>query len=78
LKRLVSIREAYVIPHPQTPDAVAAALASSLTLDEARRLIRKELAPWKIPRRLVVLTEFPLTARGKIDTAQLREILSRG
>lgn len=76
LKRLAGIRDAAVFPHPQRPEELAAALATSLSLEEARSLLRQELAPWKVPRRLLVLTEFPLTSRGKTDTQALRERLS--
>jgi acyl-CoA synthetase (AMP-forming)/AMP-acid ligase II len=78
LRQLPDIRDAYVAPHPQRPEELAALLATSLSLDEARSRLRRHLAPWKMPRRLSVLAEFPLTARGKPDTRALLELLGRG
>lgn len=73
LKRLPGIRDAFVTPHPQRPEELAAALATSFSLEEARALLRRELAAWKVPRRLLILPEFPLTSRGKTDTSAIRE-----
>jgi len=75
LKQLPGIRDALIMPHPERPEELAAALATSLSLDEARALLRTELAAWKLPRRLLVFAEFPLTSRGKTDTKALREKL---
>ncbi|MEX1062586.1 MAG: class I adenylate-forming enzyme family protein [Balneolaceae bacterium] len=35
--------------------------------------LRKTLSPYKIPKRIVILDEFPFTASGKIDRKRLRE-----
>lgn len=72
LKRLPGISEAHAAPHPEQPDALAVAVATDLTPAAVRALLAVHLAPWKVPRRLVVRPEFPLTARGKIDTARVR------
>ncbi len=78
LRQLPDIRDAYVAPHPERPEELAAILATSLSLEEARARLRGHLAPWKMPRRLSVLAEFPLTARGKPDTRALQALLGRG
>jgi fatty-acyl-CoA synthase len=41
-----------------------------------REALRARLAAWKIPRRLIVLPAFPLTARGKPDTRALQKLLA--
>lgn len=75
LKQLPGIRDAIVVPHPQRPEELAAALATPLSLEETRALLRRELAAWKLPRRLLVFPEFSVTSRGKTDTRWVREQL---
>ena len=77
LRTLPGVRDAYVSLHPQTPDELAAVLATSRDAPAVRALLRHELATWKIPRRLVVVAEFPVTARGKPDTTALKKLLVR-
>ena len=43
--------------------------------DVIRQALRERLAAWKIPKKLVTLSAFPLTARGKTDTAELRRLV---
>jgi long-chain acyl-CoA synthetase len=77
LRRLPGIRDALVTLHPGRPDALAAVVAGQLAGLDARAALRPILAPWKIPRKIVVLPEFPLTARGKPDLRQLRALLGQ-
>jgi long-chain acyl-CoA synthetase len=75
LRALPGVRDAYVAAHPRRTDALAAAVAGVIAADKAVAALRMRLASWKIPRRLIVVPEFPLTARGKIDPRRLRELL---
>ncbi|MBC8012184.1 MAG: hypothetical protein H7067_19045, partial [Burkholderiales bacterium] len=77
LRRIPGIADAFVTPHPDDPNQLAAALATTLAPLPLRTLLRAHLAPWKIPRRLVPVPTFPLTARGKPDAAALRALLHR-
>lgn len=72
-----AITEAFVATHPTKADALAAAVVSSLGAADLRRYIRTRLAAWKVPDRLLVLPQFPVTARGKPDLRQLRSLLAR-
>jgi non-ribosomal peptide synthetase component E (peptide arylation enzyme) len=38
--------------------------------------LRATLAPWKIPERLLVLSEFPHTTRGKTDRRRIEALLA--
>ena len=76
LRTLPDVRDAFVVPHPQTPDELAAVIATPLRADELKTLLRSRLASWKMPRRLVVVPEFPLTTRGKTDTKALQALLT--
>lgn len=75
LKAVAGVRDACVTPHPGRADALAAAVASDLAPDAVRSALAGVLAPWKVPKKLVCLPAFPLTARGKTDTARLRALL---
>ncbi len=77
LRRLPAIADAFVAPHPDDSGQLAAVLATALDPLPLRALLRAHLAPWKVPRRLVPVPAFPLTARGKPDLAALRASLSR-
>lgn len=72
LRQLSEVQDAYVAPHPTRADTLVAAVATRLTAEQLRAGLRDRIAGWKIPRRFVVLPEFPLTARGKVDTRRLR------
>ena len=76
IKILPGIRDAYTAPHPDRPEELACALACDLSATEARALLQRSLAAWKIPKRLIVLKDFPLTPRGKPDTRALRATLN--
>lgn len=77
LRSLPDVRDAFASPHPQNPGELAVVLAADLDAPAARKLLQREFASWKIPRRLVIIGEFPLTARGKPDTRALKALLSR-
>jgi long-chain acyl-CoA synthetase len=76
LRGIEGITDAFACPHPSRPEELAAAVATSLSFDEARARLRAQLAPWKMPRRLIVLPTFPLTARGKVHTRELKTLLA--
>lgn len=77
LRRIEGVQDAFAAPHPHRPEELAVVLATALPLEQARARLRLELAPWKLPRRLIVVAEFPLTSRGKTDTRILRELIQR-
>lgn len=75
LKTLPGVRDALVTPHAGRAESLAAAVATDLDAEAVRTALREKIAPWKIPKKLVTLPTFPLTARGKTDTAKLRSLL---
>lgn len=76
LRQLPEVRDAFVALHPGRADVLAAVVSGNISAESIRTALRDQLAAWKIPRKVVVLPEFPLTARGKPDTHRLRAILS--
>jgi malonyl-CoA/methylmalonyl-CoA synthetase len=65
------------VPHPDFGEAVTAVVVAKpgVVLDEAAMLaeLRKHLAAFKCPKRIVVLGELPRNAMGKVQKAVLRE-----
>jgi len=77
LKQVPGVRDALVTSHAERADALAAAvMASDHSAEQLRTMLRERLASWKIPKKIVVLRDFPLTARGKTDAQKLREMLA--
>ncbi len=75
LRQLPGVQDAFVELHRERADTLAAAVATRREAAELRALLQERIAGWKIPRKLVVLPEFPLTPRGKTDTSTLRALL---
>lgn len=78
LLAIEGVTQAYVIVHPTRADELAAAVATRESTAALRQRLAAQWPAWRIPRRLVVISEFPLTARGKVDTAALRRALGAG
>jgi acyl-coenzyme A synthetase/AMP-(fatty) acid ligase len=76
LRSIAGVRDACAVAHPDRPDAIAAIVAGEISATTLREALKARTAAWKIPGRLVVVPEFPVTARGKIDTRNLRALLA--
>jgi acyl-CoA synthetase (AMP-forming)/AMP-acid ligase II len=82
LARRAGVRAAHVvgIPDPAVGEAVIACVvcddAEPVSEAEILEWLRRELASYKVPRRIVFLRqdEVPLTASNKVQLAQLREL----
>jgi acyl-CoA synthetase (AMP-forming)/AMP-acid ligase II len=66
--RLGEVGMAYVIPRPGT----------TADPDEIIEWCRREMANFKVPRRVEIVEEFPLNASGKVLKYQLRERAASG
>jgi len=75
LLALPGVRAACVLPHPQRPDALAAAVACDRTGAALRAELGARLAPWKIPAHILPLAELPVTERGKTDRRAVEALL---
>ena len=75
MKALPGVRDAFVTLHRGRAEALAAAAATDLAPEAVRTALSAGLAAWKVPKKLLCLPAFPLTARGKTDTAKLRGLL---
>lgn len=77
-RALRGVRDAFVAPHSDRAESLAAVVATDEAGEALRTALRERIAAWKIPRKIVTLAAFPLTARGKPDTARLRGLLASG
>jgi long-chain acyl-CoA synthetase len=75
LLALPGVTDAFVGAHGDRADALAAAVVSRDSAATLRELLRTRIASWKIPKKILVLPEFPRTARGKADVRRLRALL---
>lgn len=76
VKALPGVREAVAMAHPARVDALAVAVATEGDVAALKAMLRERVAPWKVPERWVAVREFPLTARGKVDTRALRALVA--
>ena len=53
-------------------------IAAELSPAAAAAALRERVAGWKIPKKILVLPEFPITARGKPDLRRLAALLAAG
>lgn len=71
LRRLAGVREVWVAAHGVPEPVLGVAIATDRAVAELRAELHVDTAGWKIPKKWIVLPEFPLTARGKTDTRAL-------
>jgi acyl-CoA synthetase (AMP-forming)/AMP-acid ligase II len=58
--------------------AVVATTSGSLTSEELQETVRRGLAGYKVPRRVVLLPRLPRTPTGKLEVARVRAIAQSG
>jgi acyl-coenzyme A synthetase/AMP-(fatty) acid ligase len=76
LRSVPGVRDAFACMDAPAGAPLGAAVATDRAAAEIRRALRERIAPWKVPERIAVLAEFPVTARGKTDAARLRQLLA--
>lgn len=75
LRRLTGVRETWVGVSSGAEPVLGAVVAADRTVVELRAALLADTAPWKIPKRLVVVAALPVTARGKTDARALRAMV---
>ncbi|MBJ7336458.1 AMP-binding protein [Mycolicibacterium sp.] len=70
------------VPDERWGEAVCAVVVpaggAAPTLEAIQDVVRGSLARYKVPRRLVLMTDLPVLASGKVDKKRLRDELSGG
>ena len=68
------------LPHDRWSEAVTAFVkvpeGASVTAEALLEHCRSRLTPFKVPKRVVLVSDFPRTTSGKIQKAKLRELYS--
>lgn len=81
LRSLPGVRDAVAlgIADPVRGQALGAVLSSDATWDarRVREALSSRLAPYKLPRAVLVMPALPLTDRGKVDRSALLRLLER-
>jgi malonyl-CoA/methylmalonyl-CoA synthetase len=64
------------VPHKDFGEAVTAVVATLSTLDESAMIadLKTRLAAFKVPKRLIFVSDLPRNAMGKVQKAELRKI----
>ncbi len=73
LRSIPGVSDAHVwLEHRAGRDLLAAAAETRHPRAQVEHALAEKLPAWKMPRRLVLAPDLPRTARGKLDTAQLK------
>ena len=75
LKTLPGVTDAVALPDQDRSEGLVAAVVSGESSASIRTALASRLATWKLPDRILVLTEFPVTSRGKPDIQKIRALL---
>lgn len=75
MRRLPGVRDAWIGVSAGTDPVLGAVVATGRTAAELRTALHADTAAWKIPKKLVVVTALPVTARGKLDTRALQAMV---
>lgn len=75
LRRLAGVREVWVGVSAGPEPTLGAVVAGTLTAPELRVALHGDTAAWKIPKKLTVVPNLPLTARGKPDTRAMQAMI---
>jgi acyl-coenzyme A synthetase/AMP-(fatty) acid ligase len=75
LRRLPSVREAWVGVRAGADPVLGAVIATERTAADVRTTLLADTASWKIPKKIIVVPALPLTARGKPDPRALQALV---
>ncbi|MDO8541460.1 MAG: class I adenylate-forming enzyme family protein [Opitutaceae bacterium] len=73
LRRVPGVQDAWVGVQDSAEPMLGAAVSTARSPTELRAELLRHLAPWKIPKKWVVVPALPTSARGKIDTRALHK-----
>jgi len=75
LRRLPEVHDSWVGVSAGTDPVLGAVVATRRPAAELRAALLADTAPWKIPKKLVVVAALPVTARGKPDTRAMQALV---
>jgi acyl-coenzyme A synthetase/AMP-(fatty) acid ligase len=77
IRQLPGVREVWVGVSEDAEPVLGAAVATERPVAELRMTLQTQMAAWKVPKRWLMLADFPLTPRGKTDGRALRSKVFR-
>jgi long-chain acyl-CoA synthetase len=77
LRAIPGVTDAWVGLGSQSDPTLGAVIATSLGAGDLRTALHPDTAPWKIPKRWVIVNALPLTTRGKMDTRMMQNMIGR-
>ena len=72
LRRIPGVHEVWAGVSAGADPVLGAVVATARTVAELRAELIPDTAAWKIPKKLIVVTALPVTARGKTDNRALQ------
>ncbi len=75
LRRIEGVTDVWLGVGGGGEPVMGAAVATTRTAAELRAALLVDTAAWKVPKKWLVRSEFPLTARGKTDSRALQRLL---
>lgn len=76
IRSVSGVRDVWVGTSTGPDPVLGAVVASGRTGAEIRTELQANVAAWMIPKKIVLVADLPLTARGKTDTRALQALLS--
>lgn len=75
IRRLPGVQDAWVGVSDAAEPILGAVVVSSRPTTDLRAQLHAESPAWKVPKKWARVAEWPLTARGKMDTRALRDLV---
>ncbi len=75
IRRLSGVEDAWLGVSDAADPVLGAAVVSSRPILNLRTQLHAQLPGWKVPKKWAAVGAWPLTARGKIDTRALRDLV---
>jgi len=75
LRAIPSVTDAWVGINNESDPALGAVVATTLGVTHLRTALHVDTAPWKIPKKWMIVPSLPLTARGKPDTRAMQGMI---
>jgi acyl-coenzyme A synthetase/AMP-(fatty) acid ligase len=76
LRQIDGVTDVWVGTNTAAEPLLGAVVATPRGAAELRTVLHADTAPWKIPKKWVIVSALPLTARGKIDLRALQALIA--
>lgn len=77
LRAISGVADAWAGISQEGEPVLGAVVATTLSVPNLRAVLHPDTAPWKIPKKWIVVSSLPLTARGKPDTRAMQDMIGQ-